>query len=163
VWRVDSLEVARRKISVEAPRLQGPIAFLTATVGVGSCPYLEVQLRGRNDWISLGTVLTGVQGELNQREISYALASPIQALRIREREDEITHLDSLSLSWISEEGRPREIKAAEDTLLQQDGRHLILHRGEEYRVDLGNDLLADASDIRLHVSGYYDLLKSQDE
>ncbi|WP_042712909.1 hypothetical protein WH8501_18675 [Crocosphaera watsonii WH 8501] len=80
-------------------------------------------------------------------------------VKIEERDPEITYLDSLS--FIYQDTQTQELKEVFYPLaeLQKiDQQYFLLHQRESLEIDLNKILPDTASNIKLKINGYYELI-----
>jgi hypothetical protein len=158
VLNINSLTVNGKKIKIDPP-LNEPQFSLSAYFAYGSCPYLLVFDSEKQIWKELGTVLSGLDSANLQQTKLYQLGNKPIKFKIQERDPEITYLDSLSLIYKdSQTNELKEVFYTADKLEKIDHEYFELHQGEFLEIDLGKILPSTASDIKLKINGYYELI-----
>jgi hypothetical protein len=158
VLNINSLTVNGKKIKIDPP-LNEPQFSLSAYFDYGSCPYLLVFDSEKQIWKELGTVLSGLDSANLQQTKLYQLGNKPIKFKIQERDPEITYLDSLSLIYKdSQTNELKEVFYTADKLEKIDHEYFELHQGEFLEIDLGKILPSTASDIKLKINGYYELI-----
>jgi hypothetical protein len=153
-----SIEVEGERIKVASPQDE-PNFVVSADLLAGSCPYLMVYNSEENDWLEMGTILYARRDKSLQGDEIHELGD-IKKLKLEEREQETTFIDSLSILYIdSKTGVTREAILQNSELLKQDEHYLVLRQGEQLEIDLEEILPANvnASNVRLKINGYYEV------
>ena len=158
IININSITVNGRKITIDPP-LNEPEYSLSAYFAYGSCPYLLVLDSDYKPFSKLGTILTGVESEKSKQTKLYRLNDRPLKVKIEERDPEITYLDSLS--FIYQDTQTQELKEVFYPLaeLQKiDQQYFLLHQRESLEIDLNKILPDTASNIKLKINGYYELI-----
>ena len=158
IININSITVNGRKITIDPP-LNEPEYSLSAYFAYGSCPYLLVLDSDDKPFRKLGTILTGVESEKSKQTKLYRLNDRPLKVKIEERDPEITYLDSLS--FIYQDTQTQELKEVFYPLaeLQKiDQQYFLLHQRESLEIDLNKILPDTASNIKLKINGYYELI-----
>lgn len=139
--------------------LNDPRFSMSVYFAFGSCPYLVVYDTKKGYWIDLGTTLTGRQTKGQKTSEIYSLGENPSKFKIEERDKEITYLDSVSILYTDKNtGEEKEISSHISKLDAIDDVYYVLHQNESLEIDLKKLLPESASNIRMKINGYYELL-----
>jgi hypothetical protein len=127
---------------------------MSQTIGLGSCPFLIYFDRGNKYWIEYGTVLVDRKEKELQGEEKHLIRRNVSKIRIEEREDEISYIDSIAVGYKDAENQEIIIKAQDPQIQNADGNYAILRKGERLEVDFTTVPTA-ASDVTVRINGYY--------
>ena len=158
IINVTSIRIDGKDILTDTP-LSDPRFSMSVYFAYGSCPYLMVYDSEKGYWKELGTVITDRKSvELKGDEI-HKLGDSSSKIRIEERDNEITYLDSVSILYTdSVTGAQGERQLAISSLGSNDGKYYILHPGQSLDIDLKSLLPKNSINISLKVNGYYQIL-----
>jgi hypothetical protein len=123
-------------------------------VAYGSCPFLFAQDRRTGAWRNLGTVLAGRSSADRYGHDQQRLRSEAGRLQLRELEAETSYVDRAALEIRAADGTRRVLPAADPLLRAEDGRYLVLRRGEAAELEFPGAERLTGSRV-LHVWGYY--------
>lgn len=153
-----SIRINGKDIQTDNP-LNDPRFSMSVYFAYGSCPYLVVYDAKKGYWIDLGTTLTGRQTKAQKASEIYSLGENPSKFKIEERDKEITYLDSVSILYTDKNtGEEKEVSSHISTLNAIDDVYYVLHQNESLEIDLKNLVPKNASNIRMKINGYYELL-----
>ena len=153
-----SIRINGKDIQADNP-LNDPRFSMSVYFAYGSCPYLVVYDAKKGYWIDLGTTLTGRQTKAQKASEIYSLGENPSKFKIEERDKEITYLDSISILYMDKHtGEEKEVSSHISKLDAIDDIYYVLHQNESLEIDLKNLLPKNASNIRMKINGYYELL-----
>ena len=155
---VISLQVDGKEEKIDTPNDE-PKFSMSVYFAYGSCPYLLVYNSKKGYWIELGTVLTGKEKKLLQDVEIYHIGNNISKIKIEERDNEITYIESLSIlydNFIT--GIEEEIIPSLIDLAIKEEEYFVLHQGQSMEISLENLIPTNALNVRLKISGYYEIL-----
>jgi Trypsin-like peptidase domain len=153
-----SIRINGKDIQTDNP-LNDPRFSMSVYFAYGSCPYLVVYDSRKGYSLDFGTVLTGRQTKSQKAYEIHSLGDNPTKLRIEERDKEITYLDSVSLLYTDNNtGEEKEISTKISKLDDVDEHNYILHQNESLEIDLKKLLPEIASNIRMKINGYYEIL-----
>lgn len=160
ILNLNLVKVDGQIIEIDPPSDE-PTIYVSPYLQAGSCPYLVVYNYQKNYWIELGTILSGREIKLLQGDEIHSLGDKVSSIKIEEREQEVSYIDALSILYIeptTEENK--EVIYPMPELKKVDGDYFILHQGESFEINLEELIPANASDIKLNINGYYQLVKN---
>jgi len=156
-----SIKIEGKEIEIKSPN-NNPKFSMSVYFAFGSCPYLLVYNPQKGYWIEVGTVLYGKQNKSLQQWEIHKLDKEISKIKLEERDKEITYIRFLSILYtdpqtkITREAVPLLTELEE--LASQDENYFLLRQGESIEINLENLIPKDASNIKLKISGYYEVL-----
>jgi hypothetical protein len=153
---LNSIKIDGKTKPIQSPG-EEPSAYYTVSFGYGSCPYLLVYDAEKKYWIDLGNILSDRSEERLKNTESYSIERKVSKIRIEEREDEVSYIDSLSFSYADLNGNEKEISPSIPSLLENDKNYLILRKGEYLEISLQDLLPLDFNNLILKINGYYTL------
>lgn len=152
---IESLIADNRKIFIPKPADEFS-SFIAKGIGSGSCPYLLVYDASKGYWIDLGTVLYSRASKTLQDTEIHTLGNQTTKIKLEERENEITYIDSLAILYTeTDTGVNREIIPSLPNIHQIDGQYLVLNKGENIEIEFRNLIPNNAINIQLKINGYY--------
>ncbi|MCP9773864.1 hypothetical protein KBY66_14825 [Synechococcus sp. Tobar12-5m-g] len=156
---IDHIEIAKES------RLKPlDVAFITIgqMVRLGSCPYLVVYDRTNGYWVDYGTVLVARNTKSLQTEETYLYTRNISQIMIQEREDEITYLDQVRLTFTDPgTGVKGEVTPPDTALANADQEYMVLRKGESWQFDFSSLLPDGVTDLEVRINGYYQVVKPE--
>ena len=123
-------------------------------MGIGSCPFLVFYDRRNNYWVDYGTVLVDRKNKSLQGEEIHFIRRDVSKIRIEEREDEVTSIDSISLVYRDASGQEIILKAQDPQLQETDGKYAKLHKGDRIEVDFSASPHG-IGEVSVRINGYY--------
>ena len=155
---VVSLRIDGDDVLADNP-LNDPRFSMSAYFAYGSCPYLVLYDSEKGYWIEKGTVITGQQNKSTQGYEIHSLSDHISKIRIEERDQETTYLDSLSIIYTDiDTNESMEVFSQVSELSATDGKYFVLNQNESFELNLSALLPENAINVRLKIDGYYELL-----
>ena len=155
---VISLQVDGKEEKIDTPNNE-PKFSMSVYFAYGSCPYLLVYNSKKGYWIELGTVLTGKEQKFLQDVEVYHIGDNISKIKIEERDNEITYIKSLSILYNNSiSGVEEEIVPLLIDLATKEEEYFVLHQGQSMEISLENLIPINALNVRLKISGYYEIL-----
>lgn len=121
----------------------------------GSCPFVFAHFQPGQSPLNLGQIITNQIGSANKRVDRMSIPAGFAGIEVRERENEISYLDSARLAVRRPQGVVR-YPARNRELIRDDGRYAVLRKGEQLTLDFGYVRRAGDGDAVLEVTGYYD-------
>ena len=161
VMDIVSIKIEGKEVEIKSPH-DNPKFSMSVYFAYGSCPYLLVYNPQKGYWIEVGTVLYGKQKKSLQQYEIHKLDEKISKIRLEERDKEITYIKFLSILYtepktkITREAVPSLTELEE--LTSQDGSYFLLRQGESIEINLENLIPEDASNVKLKINGYYEVL-----
>lgn len=148
--------VGRVSVASALPLNDQQVAILNMShmMGIGSCPFLLYYDRGNNYWVDYGTVLVDRKNKTLQGEEKHPIRRDVSKIRIEEREDEVSFIDSISLEYKDAKGQEIMLKAQNPQLQHTDRQYVILRKGERMDVDF-NAVPPGVSEVTVLINGYY--------
>lgn len=126
---------------------------------MGSCPFVFAQYPSATRPLNLGQIITDQIGLAAKGRDTLAIPRGFTRLEIQEREDEVSYLDSAKLSVPRSQGVVR-YPARGQALKSEDGRYLVMRKGDRVALDFGYVPQDGDGEPRLEVNGYYDLVRA---
>jgi len=123
-------------------------------MGIGSCPFLVYYDRSNKYWVDYGTVLVDRKDKTLQGEEIHLIRRDVSKIRIEEREDEVTSIDSISLAYRDAKGQEIILKAQDPQLQHTDGQYATLRKGDRLEI-VFSALPPGVSDVSVRINGYY--------
>ncbi|NEP24402.1 MAG: hypothetical protein F6K49_21180 [Moorea sp. SIO3I6] len=161
ILNVKSIKINGKSIDILPPSDE-PTVYISTYLQAGSCPYLVVYDPKQDGWLELGTILYARKNKSLQQEELHSLGDSVSKIRIEEREAEITYIDALSIVYTDPETEKVEEVIYPMTELQKvDEDYFSLHQGEALEIDLEQFIPANASDVKLKINGYYQVLQEE--
>jgi hypothetical protein len=154
---IKSIRIDGKEIPTDNPN-NNPRFSMSVDFAYGSCPYLMVYDSEKGYWKQLGTVITDRNNFSLKGSEVHLLGDNSTKLKIEERDNEITYLDSLSLLYEDSNDQAHETTLSIPLLDRVDQKYYILRQGEFLDIDIKRFLPISARNIRLKVDGYYQIL-----
>jgi hypothetical protein len=155
---VISLQVDGKDEKIDTPNDESKFS-MSVYFAYGSCPYLLVYNSKKGYWIELGTVLTGKEQKSLQNVEIYHIGDNISKIKIEERDNEITYIESLSIIYDNSiTGVEEEIIPSLIDLATREEEYFVLHQGQSMEISLENLIPINALNVKLKISGYYEIL-----
>ena len=154
---LDSIAVDGKEIKLKPPLNDTTKLSASRYYAGGSCPYLSIRHGKTGRWEELGTVLYGRSASNLQNFETHYLGDNIEGFRIEEREEEVTYLDYLSVTYfdsISQKTYEAELKL-DDSLTKVDGQFYLMKESDFIEIDLKQVLPPNAQAVQVKVNGYY--------
>jgi hypothetical protein len=151
------------QVSGETMDLSGAAANyfeqLTASSGIGSCPYLYAWDETRQDWVRYRKVIHDAYAEELESTDTVELAGSAMRFRLVERELERSYIDKVSLDLRLEDGRTLTLEPDVPALGAADGEYARIEAGEARELSFTLPDGVERGQIRessLSVTGYYE-------
>lgn len=161
ILNVKSIKINGKIIDILPPSDE-PTVYISPYIMAGSCPYLVVYDPKQDSWLELGTILYARNNQSLQQEELHNLGDRVSKFRIEEREAEITYIDALSIVYSDPEtDKVEEVIYPMAELQKVDEDYFTLHQGEALEIDLEQFIPANASDVKLKINGYYQVLQEE--
>lgn len=161
ILNVTSIKINGQNININPPSDE-PTVYISTVFIAGSCPYLVAYDPQQDSWLELGTILYARRNKSLQQEELHNLGNSVSKIRIEEREPEITYIDALSIVYTEpDEEEIQEVIYPMAELQKVDEDYFLLHQGEVLEIDLEQFVPASASDIKLKINGYYEVLQGE--
>ena len=157
---VESIKINGEFIQMVPPGDE-PTSYISTWLAAGSCPYLLVYNSEQNSWLETGTVLSAVKDKELQKTEVHSLSKNVSKIKLEEREPEITYIDALSVLYTdSQTKKTYDIAYPMAELQKVDNNFFLLRQGETFEVDLYNIIPNTASDVKLKINGYFEILSA---
>lgn len=154
---VTSLKINGQDIKIDTPS-DIPLFSMSVYFAYGSCPYLLIYNFKKGYWIDCGTILYGKEDKKLEGTEVYNLGRDISKIKIEERDKEVTYIKSLSIIFTEENtNKIQEIYPQSIQRIIKAQGCLILKQRQFIVIDLENILPENAVDIKLKISGYYEI------
>lgn len=150
------------KIRARSDRRQVLAMIGWSGMEMGSCPFVFAQYSSAPRPLNLGQIIANQVGIGAKGPDRVSIPAGFTRLEIRERENEISYLDSATLRVKRPQGYAN-YNARNPMLGKDDGRYAILRKGDLVTLNFGYVPRAGDGEVMLEVNGYYDRVHPEAE
>lgn len=131
------------------------LAVLLNGVGIGSCPYVYTYSSANGAWVNEGHILFNLNNRLKETTEEMRLSRFDGRILLKEKDPEISYIDFMHIKAVSLDGNEQVFYPSNLLLRAQDGKYLILRRGEEAEIKFDIPAGFRAARYFLIIRGYY--------
>jgi len=123
----------------------------------GSCPYVFTSAANDMPEINRGQIIRDQLGSANERDNELYIGQRLHLVEIRELEDEVSHINRVSLVMRERSGRTRLVDATDPVIRKKDRSYATLRKGDVLRLHFPPIAQSKDASFYLRVRGYYTL------